>query len=208
MIYLFTGTPGSGKSLDVARVIKNKLRAKQPVICNFPVNERYVKNPDCFYFKENDELTVDCLVEFARDYFAGKRVKEAAITVVIDECQMMFNARDWNKPDRAAWNKFFQVHRHFGFDIILITQFDSMLDKQVRALVEYEVIHRKVSNYGFKGRLIQLVMLAPVLFVRVKVWYPMKQKVSSEFFRANKKLFNLYDTYALSFLDIDEEVDF
>lgn len=135
-------------------------------------------------------------------------MKEAAITVVIDECQMMFNARDWNKPDRAAWNKFFQVHRHFGFDIVLITQFDSMLDKQVRALVEYEVIHRKVSNYGFKGRLIQLVMLAPVLFVRVKVWYPMKQKVSSEFFRANKKLFNLYDTYALSFLDIDEEVGF
>lgn len=62
MIYLFTGTPGSGKSLDVARVIKNKLRAKQPVICNFPVNERYVKILIVFILKKMMNLQLIILL--------------------------------------------------------------------------------------------------------------------------------------------------
>lgn len=204
MIYLYTGTPGSGKSLDTARMIKGQLALKRPVICNFPINKKKVRNSDLFYYKQNEELTVDYLTNFAKEYFAGKRVKESQITLVIDECQMLFNARDWSKPDRADWNKFFQIHRHFGFDVVLVTQFDSMIDKQIRSLVEYEIIHRKISNYGLKGYFLQLIMLAPTLFVRVKVWYPMKERVDSQFFRANKKLYELYDTFALSF---DSEVN-
>ena len=203
MIYLYTGTPGSGKSLDTARMIKGQLALKRPVICNFPINTKKVRNSDLFYYKQNEELTVDYLTNFAKEYFAGKRVKESQITLVIDECQMLFNARDWSKGDRAGWNKFFQIHRHFGYDVVLVTQFDSMIDKQIRSLVEYEIIHRKVSNFGLKGYLLQLLMLAPTLFVRVKVWYPMKEKVDSRFFRASKSLYSLYDTFALSF---DEEV--
>ena len=201
MIYLYTGTPGSGKSLDTARMIKGQLALKHPVICNFPINKKEVRNADLFYYKQNEELTVDYLTAFAKEYFGNKRVKESQITLVIDECQMLFNARDWSKGDRAGWNKFFQIHRHFGFDVVLVTQFDSMIDKQIRSLVEYEIIHRKISNYGFKGYLLQLLFLAPSLFVRVKVWYPMKEKVDSTFFRGNKKLFKLYDTFALSFDD-------
>lgn len=201
MIYLYTGTPGSGKSLDTARMIKGQLALKHPVICNFPINTKEVRNADLFHYKQNEELTVDFLTSFAKEYFGNKRVKESQITLVIDECQMLFNARDWSKGDRAGWNKFFQIHRHFGFDVVLVTQFDSMIDKQIRSLVEYEIIHRKISNYGFKGYLLQFLFLAPSLFVRVKVWYPMKEKVDSTFFRGNKKLFKLYDTFALSFDD-------
>lgn len=201
MIYLYTGTPGSGKSLDTARMIKGQLALKHPVICNFPINKKEVRNADLFHYKQNEELTVDYLTEFAKNYFGNKRVRESQITLVIDECQMLFNARDWSKSDRAGWNKFFQIHRHFGYDVVLVTQFDSMIDKQIRSLVEYEIIHRKISNYGFKGYLLQFLFLAPSLFVRVKVWYPMKEKVDSTFFRGNKKLFKLYDTFALSFDD-------
>ena len=38
MIVLYSGTPGSGKSLDCARTIYNWCRRKQTVLCNFPVN--------------------------------------------------------------------------------------------------------------------------------------------------------------------------
>lgn len=200
MIYLYTGTPGSGKSLDVARVIKGQLLMKHPVICNFEISSK-VKNYDLFHYKSNDELSVDYLTGFATDYFGKNRVKESSITLVIDECQMIFNSREWSRPDRVGWNKFFQIHRHYGYDVILVTQFDSMLDKQVRSLVEYEIIHRKISNYGLKGLLLQLFFLAPTLFVRVKVWYPMKEKINSNFFRGSRKLYSLYDTYALSFED-------
>lgn len=205
MIYLYTGTPGSGKSLDTARMIKGQLRLKHPVICNFPVNTKKLKNGDLFEYKTNEELTPAYLMEFAHKYFGKKRVREGAITLVIDEAQMLFNARDWNKPNRAEWNMFFQMHRHYGYDIVLSTQFDSMIDKQVRSLVEYQVIHRKVSNYGLKGYLLQLLFLAPSLFVRVKVWYPMKEKIDSQFYRGNKQLYSLYDTYALSFLEGETE---
>lgn len=204
MIYLYTGTPGSGKSLDTARMIKGQLALKHPVICNFPINVKEVRNPELFEYRENEELTVDYLTGFAKGYFKDGKVKESQITLVIDECQMLFNARDWSKNDRAGWNRFFQIHRHFGYDVVLITQFDSMIDKQIRSLVEYEIKHRKISNYGWKGYLLQLLFLAPSLFIRVKVWYPMKERVDSSFFRGNKKLFKLYDTFALSF---DTEVN-
>lgn len=204
MIYLYTGTPGSGKSLDTARMIKGQLALKHPVICNFPISSK-VKNYKYFTYKENEELTVDYLTSFAKEYFGDRRVKESQITLVIDECQMLFNARDWSKSDRSGWNKFFQIHRHYGFDVVLITQFDSMIDKQIRALVEYEIIHRKVSNYGIKGYFLQCLFLAPTLFVRIKVWYPMKEKVDSRFFRGSKKLYSLYDTYALSFNETGEK---
>ena len=79
-----------------------------------------------------------------------------------------------------------------------------MIDKQVRALVEYEVKHRCVKNFGIRGFFVRLMMLSPSLFVKVKVWYPMKEKIDSQFFRGDKKLFKLYDTFALTFLDEDE----
>ena len=43
MIYFFSGTPGSGKSLDMARCVLNDMRFNRPVITNFDVypSKRY-----------------------------------------------------------------------------------------------------------------------------------------------------------------------
>ena len=38
MILLYSGTPGSGKSLHVAERLYHLLRAGRPVICNFNIN--------------------------------------------------------------------------------------------------------------------------------------------------------------------------
>ena len=46
------------------------------------------------------------------------------------------NCRDFGRKDRNAWVTFFSQHRKLGFNIILITQSDRMLDKQIRSLVE------------------------------------------------------------------------
>lgn len=202
MIYLYSGTPGSGKSLHMARVIYYTLLRNKPVLCNFEINEKRVKHADRFVYKVNTELTPEYLMQYSRDYFEGRAVREGEITLFIDEAQMMFNARNWDARGRDAWNKFFQVHRHFGYDIILVAQFDRMIDRQIRSLIEYEVIHRKVSNFGWKGKLLCVFMLAPHLFCSVKVWYPMKQQTGQEFFRASKKYFRLYDTYAAFDADV------
>ena len=71
-----------------------------------------------------------------------------------------------------------------------------MLDRQIRALIEYEYIHRKVSNFGWKGKILSLLAFGN-LFVSVKIWYPMKEKTSSEWYRAKKMYYGLYDTFAM-----------
>ena len=199
MISLYSGTPGSGKSLHVAKTIYWWVRAGNPCICNFPVATEKIKlsRKKDFHFVSEDKLTPDYLVKFAQERIKRNgKVKEGSILLVIDECQRIFNARDWGQKGRGDWLTFFTLHRHLGFDIILIAQFDRMLDRQIRALIEYEYIHRKVSNFGWKGKLLSLLAFGN-LFVTVKVWYPMKEKTGSEWFRAKKMYYGLYDTYAL-----------
>lgn len=199
MIFLYSGTPGSGKSLHLAERLYHLLRAGRPVICNFPINlNRIPKSKRAnFYYKSNFEITPEYLQQFSMDYFNGKPVKESRLLLVIDECQLMFNAREWSKAGRDKWLSFFTLHRHFGYDIILVAQFDRMIDRQIRSLIEYECIHRKVSNFGWRGLLLCTFFLSPKLFVSVKVWYPMKEKVGSEFFRCRRKYYSLYDTYLM-----------
>lgn len=198
MIKLYSGTPGSGKSLHLARTIYWQLRLKHHVICNFPINLDIVdKWKEYFHYVPNEKLSSDYLKKFSLEVFNERRIKEDEIFLIIDESQMLFNARDWQKSDRRGWLEFFTVHRHYGYSIILVAQFDQMLDKQVRSLIEYELIHRKVSNYGVRGWFLMAIMCAPSLFCYVTVWYPMKQKISSEFFRYSRKYGRMYDTFAL-----------
>lgn len=81
----------------------------------------------------------------------------------------------------------FTQHRKLGYEVVLVAQFDRMLDRQIRSLIEYEWIHRKVSNFGIQGKLIS-AFCGGKLFVAVKVWYPMKEKVGSEFYMYRKNM--------------------
>ena len=204
MIYLYSGTPGSGKSLHTARVIFYALKSGFPVIANFSINlERIKHRRSEFILKDNSDITPDFLIDFSRKFFQGKRVKEGKLILIIDECQLMFNAREWNIKGRADWLSFFTQHRKYGYDIILVAQFDRMVDRQIRSLIEYEFIHRKISNFGLKGKILSLCA-GGNLFISVKVWYPMKEKVGSEFFKARKRYYSLYDTFN-SFSAVSEE---
>lgn len=201
MIYLYSGTPGSGKSLHVARLIYNSLGAGFACICNFDIAlEKIKRNNGIFEYKANHELTPAYLRRFAENYFADKvmsvRKKEGRIRLFIDEAQIMFNARDWGQKGRDEWLSFFTQHRHLGYDIFLIAQFDRMLDRQIRSLIEYEYIHRKVNNFGIPGKILGILAFGQ-LFCCVKVWYPMKEKVGSEFFKCHKKYYSLYDTHVI-----------
>lgn len=195
MIYLYSGTPGSGKSLHCARTIMLQLKRGLPVIANFDINTKKIGSKDYpFYFWSNEEVTPDRLVSFACDYWKGRTVCEGKLTLVIDECQIMFNSREWNAKGRSDWLSFFTQHRKYGYDVILIAQFDRMIDRQIRSLIEYSTVHRKVSNIGIKGKILSILSLG-TLFISVKVWYPMNERIGAEFFTARKKYYSLYDTY-------------
>lgn len=196
MISLFSGTPGSGKSLNACREIRIFLKSCGPVIGTFSINENCLIKNSKFDYQYIDIYKLDPkkLVEFSKTHKKKSGNPEGSFLLVIDEAQRLFNSRSWNAPNRSEWITFFAEHRHLGFDIILISQNDRMLDRQIRSLIEFNFIHRKYSQFGFAGRLFSLFTGQ---FVVVKVWYPLKEKVSAYFFRGSKKLYNFYDSYQL-----------
>lgn len=202
MIYLFTGTPGSGKSLDMARCILNDVKFNRPVICNFPINlpKRLKRKEKLFNYWNNDELTPARLVTFSNDYFKNHHFHEGSVCLYIDECQLLFNARTWNAKGRSDWNAFFTNHRHFGFDIVLVCQFDRMIDRQIRSLVETEVIHRKLNQIGLKGLFFRILFMAPTLFIKVSMYYPLRERTNVKFYRYSPKYASIYDSYTSVFI--------
>jgi len=204
MINFYSGTPGSGKSLNVARTIANRLNNNRDIITNMAINLDNVKKTRLFlkrklgsytYFK-NSDLTVDFLYKYAEDNHI--RGKEGQTLIIIDEAQMLFSPtivklkNQENRNYRVDWLEFFTQHRRLGYDIILISQFDKLIDAQVRCLFEYNVIHRKVNNFKI-GRILSLFKIH--LFVTSTYWYGIREKCGNEFFLYSKKYNTIYDSY-------------
>ena len=93
---------------------------------------------------------------------------------------------------------FYSQHRKLGYNLILITQNDRMLDKQIRALVEYEVRHRKLINNGFGGKMLELLTLGRTWFIAIEYWYGgNKLKLGQEIFPYRQCYADIYDSYKL-----------
>ena len=199
MIYLYSGTPGSGKSLHVARDIRDTLQVKRrPVICNFDVNPKLRNYGKLFRYVPNSELAPDLLYDFSRRWFDGRPVREDAILLVIDEAQLVFNSRTWQDKGasqrRMDWIEFFSQHRHYGYKIVLIAQFDRMLDRQIHSLIEIEANHRKLSNFGMKGLLLSLPF-GGKLFASVSYYYGLRERVGCTWLLPRRAYFRVYDSY-------------
>lgn len=199
MIYLYSGTPGSGKSYHAVAVIAHKLgrRDKNRVIANFPLTGKKITSR--FEYWDNSEICISKLMQYAREHH--RLGVEGQTLVVIDEAQCIFNSRDWNgkgvlhsalkrQPDsRMDWIKFFSQHRKFGYNVILIAQSDKMLDKQIRSLIEYDVKHIKMNNGFF--------FFLPTSFLAVEKWYGQRMKLGQEVIWYRKRVAAMYDSYAL-----------
>ncbi len=214
MISLYSGTPGSGKSFHATEKIFYRLRMGGNVISNYPISldncsyslfgfwikklfknfHPHKKKLGHFEYVPNGELTVNFLKKFAKEYHKGRREHETL--VVIDECGIMFNPRTFAQSDRLEWIQFFSLHRHYGYDFILISQSDRMVDRQIRSFFEYNHQHRNVGNFKFFGKLLSL-FAGGSLFVDVTVFYSIREKVSSEFFHYSRRIASLYDTFLL-----------
>lgn len=202
---MYTGTPGSGKSLHVVRDLWDKYNWGGWIVTNIALDlpRPLYKNGRYIQFDLWD-IDPDKLIEISKEYYATHNIKhfpdEDRILVVLDECQLIFNTRSWNDKEESAlrkrWLRFFTQHRKYGFKIILVTQMAKMLDSQVRGLCEYEVIHRKSSMMGWRGVLIQCMTLSFPLYVAVTMWAAggLREKLKADLFRGSKKIYNMYST--------------
>lgn len=192
MIYFYSGTPGSGKSLHVARDIYHKLFIKkQNVIANFPLNQKILdshKRRGEFLYVDTFDMSAQFFIEYAIKNH--KRGKENQTLAIIDECQIIYNPRSTlSDKNRIDWINFYTQHRKWGYNFILISQFDKLVDKQIRNLFEYDVKHRKVNNFKF-------MRFVPIsIFTAVTYWYGVRDRIDCEFFLYHKKYANLYDSY-------------
>lgn len=202
MIYLYTGTPGSGKSYHVAKEIFWYIQHGRNIIANFDIDYDSIpgRKKGYFFFRENYELTVDWIEDFAllghqRD--ARGRIREKQTVLIIDECQLIFNCRSWNDKQRQRWCSLFTQHRKYGYDIILVTQFDRLVDRQIRSLVEFEIKHRKINNFGVGGVLVSLFLAGRPVFAAIEYWYGVKEKCGTTMMIGRKKYYELYDSYKM-----------
>lgn len=206
MILAYTGTPGSGKSYHAVYDIWKRVQLGFPVVTNIPLEipwkrsllrKNEEKRKETYVFKETFDITPKFLEQFSeriRVQHGWKRVPEEYITLVIDEAQLVFNCRDWQVAGRAEWLRFFQLHRKLGYKIILITQIAKMLDSQLRGLMEYEIIHRKASNFGLKGMFLSVLFMTPTLILAVRVWAVMRERIDAQVFRYSRRIARMYDT--------------
>ena len=193
-VFLYSGTPGSGKSLHMAKSIYWGVRTGRSVIANFDINRDMFKSTSSFHMVENHDLTPSYLERFAVDYFKTQKFKEGAISLYIDEAQVIFSNREWNAQGRKDWIRFFTQHRKLGYNVYIVAQNHEMIDKQIRSLVEYEVMHRKLNNVGWVGNLANVLFLGHPVVCGVTRWYGLKMRLSSEWFIGTKKYYRLYDT--------------
>lgn len=199
MITLYSGTPGSGKSYHAAKDLLKRFKRGGGIIANFPVsvpsNVSPAENLRVAYW-DNSDITPQRLTAYALKYH--KMGVEGQTLVVLDEAQVIFNCREFGVKDRKDWVKFFTQHRKLGFNMLLITQNDRMIDRQIRVLIENEVKHRKLNNYGFGGGLLQLLTLGRTWFIAIEYWYGgNKLLLSREIFPFRKSVSAIYDSYKM-----------
>lgn len=197
MVAMYTGTPGSGKSIHAAQDVISWLRRGKGLIANFPVNEKAVgKCKSHAEYWDNPELTVQRLVQYAVEH--RQLGKESSTLLIVDEAQIKFNCRDLQRKDRQDWVNFFSQHRKLGFDVILITQLDRMIDRQIRGMVETEFKHRKLNNYGAGGVILSVLTGFSKWFITIEYWYGgNKLKLSQRVFKYRKQYGEISDSYRL-----------
>lgn len=193
MIELFTGTPGSGKSVHALSVITQYAQNGSPIITNMELNgDPFFKShrSEIFHYPDNS-ITPDMLIDFSLSHPARR---EDDILLVIDEAQIIFNSRDWSAKGRAEWISFFTQHRKYGYHIILIAQFAGMLDKQIRSIIEYDVQHRRIANFGFLSRILSLLFFNR-LFIGVRTWANSRTVISRDIYFGWPWIYRLGNTH-------------
>jgi len=182
MIEIFQGTLGSGKSASMVHDMINHLQSGGVVACNFSLvddwaerlcnmsiwsNFRSLERNQAIIDSYRRRLRIvqtvdqiwdasDTLIPLAEGLWKEKR--EGRGRLYLDECQLVFNSRDWNKKnsdggpsDNSRWIHFFSQSRKLRWDIILIAHNVNMIDKQIRPFIEFETRFRNMSKVKFLG---------------------------------------------------------
>lgn len=210
-VYIYTGPPGSGKSLHMAKFILTKLLLGKRIITNFEFYppKKYLKSGKIPIVWDNEDITVENLIQFAKENHIwttkGTIGGEHQTLVVIDECQLLFNKNHiGTKENYGNWTKFFTQHRKYGYDILLVTQHIKIIVEDIRELIETETMHFKWDECPSISMMYYIVWLickifGVTLFFFKTSWVHFRSKEfrSRKFFTYRRKFADVYDSYKL-----------
>ncbi len=219
MISLWTGTPGSGKSLHCVHEVRDDLRfgknvistcfidtsycfmnPLQELIFKFSKGKVHLYNEDPreknFYYVPIEEITPEYLYKFAALHHVFG--KEYQTTLILDECVAIFSptvigeqTQRWNE-----WDTFFRKHRHLGFNVILIPQSKKLISRKVIEYCEFEVKHFNRKNHGNFGFILSLLFGS--LFSYSVCWRGTHDKpIEQRFFRYKRLYGSMYNSYSM-----------
>ncbi|MCM1578137.1 MAG: zonular occludens toxin domain-containing protein [Ruminococcus sp.] len=148
-----------------------------------------------FYYVPIEFVTPEFFYEFAaRHHVFGK---EHQTFICLDECVAIFsptvigdNKELWNR-----WDNFFRVHRHLGFDIILIPQSKRLISRKVIEYAETEVKHYNRKHHGLLGFFLSLFLGG--LFSYTVCWRGDKTPIEQKFFTYKPFYGQMYNSYSM-----------
>src|SRR5271170_6875959 len=222
-ITILTGPPGHGKSYTSIKMIDEFVHSGKSVVTNVPLGLDFPEQmaryhtPLGFIRKKAVARKIDkyrsrihvCedLSEITKVRFSGKG--EGRGKVVIDEAHRHMNVRGGRgveAQERKVVVTYASGHRHYGVDMVLITQAIGNLDLHIRNLVEFHAEVRDMSKLPAIGWLIKLIMPGGHLFIRKTTWSDKaKTKAGLSTYGLSKRLASLYDTHALERVDWPED---
>lgn len=230
MIYFYDGVPGSGKSLHLAMTITEWLLTGKNAICaNLKIDydavlqiakERNISNVGSLICVPRDEFLNNSITvvgtkkkeEFSyikglygyaenfHQYNEKGQFIEYQTLLVIDECQDYFDSRRWNRADRLPWASFFQMHRHYGFQVVLCSQTDSAIDKRIVALLQTKVSHRDYMYHKGFWKFVAKIKGGHLFWVG-EYNYQIKDKkervLGFYFLRGYEEYYSVYDSFSV-----------
>lgn len=198
MIYLYYGKIGDGKTYHVLKNdILPALRKGRKVYTNIDgLNVRSLAlyldmSPDqvCIVHHKEHSFYRENLVCGGEQENWESSVIEANSLIVIDEAQKIWDARQF-KDTKKEFLNFLEYHRHFGFDLVFITQNPKRLESAIVRLSNeaYQVKNLKVLGSLFSSRY--------VIHIRQTAYD--RDIIATVRGSFKKELFSLYKSYRSS----------
>jgi len=178
MVEGFIGLPGSGKTYLLAKKGIDDLKKGKEVYANFSLKgaKRFTK--------------LSQVINIIKSKLISK--EKINMTILIDEINLSFPSRMWNKvPGWVLY--FFSQTRKFGLDIYYTSQ----------ALARVDKVIREISNFVW--------IVKPILFGwrrASKIMPEDNEKAEKDifetyWFKIDKKIYSQYDTYEI--LELEED---
>lgn len=157
-LYLYYGKVGDGKSYHVVatEILPAVRDGRKMYVYMDGLNPRRLsqfagRNANVVLWDNVDQVRNACRLEVDDREGVGLKVDRGAL-VVVDEAQLVWDAREWQATGKQTL-AFMEYHRHFGLDVVLITQSPGRLDKGLVRLAN-ECLHVKNLRFlsTFMGR--------------------------------------------------------